>query len=374
MKTIGGFMISVAEPIIDSEEIDAVNKVLHSGMIAQGPVVTEFEEAFAKYCGTKYAVAVNSGTAAIHAALFAAGVKENDEVITTPFSFIATINPILMVGASPVLVDIEPGSFNLDVSKIEQAVTDKTKAILPVHLYGQTIDWDELHAIAKKHGLKVIEDACQAVGAEYKGFKAGNLGDAGCFSLYATKNIMCGEGGVVTTNNEDMVTLMKSFRQHGMTGPYQYAHLGFNYRMMDLQGAIAKEQLKKVDSFNKARNKNAELLRVGLADVKGLVLPKTGADKTHVFHQFTIRVTAEFGMNREELQAKLKERGIIAGIYYPKPLHAYPHIQELGFKLGDFPIAEQAAAEVLSLPVHPRVSDEDVQTIINSIKDIANGI
>lgn len=365
-------MIRIAQPEIGPEEIAAVNEVMQSGILAQGARVAQLEEDFAKYCGTKYAVAVNSGTAAIHVALHAAGVRDGDEVITVPFSFIATINPILMVGATPVLVDIDPETFCMDVSKLEAAITPKTKAIIPVHLYGQPVDYDAVRAVAKKHNLLVVEDACQAVGASYKDVKAGNLGDLGCFSLYATKNIMSGEGGIVTTNDESFVTIMKQFRQHGMSAPYMYEALGFNYRLTDLQAAIAIEQLKKVERFTKSRQSNAEKLNAGLAGIKGLITPAIAADRTHVFHQYTIRITPEFGMTRDEFVAALQEKEVGAGVYYPRPLHSYPHIAELGFKIGDFPEAEKAAAEVVSLPVHPAVLQEDIATIISTIKEVAH--
>lgn len=365
-------MINIAHPIIEKEEIDAVNAVLKSGMLAQGPKVTELEEAFARYCGTKYAVAVNSGTAAIHAALYAAGVREGDEVITVPFSFIATINPILMLGAKPVLVDINPETFNMDISKIENVITDKTKVIMPVHLYGQPCDFSELEALAKKHNLKIVEDACQAIGADYDGKKAGNLGTFGCFSLYATKNIMCGEGGVVTTNDEEYVKLMKQYRQHGMSSQYEYVDLGYNYRMTDLHAAIAVEQLKKVDVFNAARQLTASLFDEGLQGITGLITPHVANNRTHVYHQYTVRVTNDFAISREEFVAKLREKQIGAGIYYPKPLHTAKHIAKLGYSIGDFPVSEQAAREVVSLPVHPNVTAEDAQYIINTIRELAN--
>ena len=365
-------MINVAAPIIENEEIDAVDAVLKSGMLAQGPKVAELEAAFAKYCGTKFAIAVNSGTAAIHAALFAAGVGPGDEVITTPFSFIATINPILFLGAKPVLVDIDPTTFNIDIQQIEKAITPKTKVIMPVHLYGQPCDYSELQALADKHGLLIVEDACQAIGASYGDKKAGNLGDLACFSLYATKNIMSGEGGVVTTNDERYVTAMKSFRQHGMVAPYEYAGIGYNYRLTDLLAAIAVEQLRKVDTFNASRQSNAQALNQGLKGVKGLQVPTIKAGRTHVFHQYTVRITPDFRLSREELMAGLKDKGVGSGIYYPKPLHSYPHIAALGYKQGDFPNAEQAANQVLSLPVHPKVSGADVQTIVAAIKELAH--
>ncbi len=366
-------MISIAAPIIEREEIDAVNEVLASGLLAQGPMVARLEADFAKVCGTKYAVAVNSGTAALHAALHAAGVGPDDEVITVPFSFIATINPILMVGAKPVLVDIDPITFNLDPTLLEKAITSKTKAIIPVHLYGQPADMSEINAIAEKHNLRVIEDACQAVGATYRDQSTGALGDLGCFSLYATKNIMSGEGGIITTNNEAYVTAIKQFRQHGMTAQYDYVDLGYNYRLSDLHAAIAVEQVKKLDQFTKARQTTARALSAGLGGVKGLVLPETAPNRTHTYHQYTIRLTKDFPLDRASFVAGLKEKGIIAGVYYPKALHEFPHIQKFGYKLGDFPVAETVASEVVSLPVHPRVSAEDVQTIIAAIKELARG-
>jgi dTDP-4-amino-4,6-dideoxygalactose transaminase len=365
-------MIRIAQPEIGPEEIAAVNEVMQSGILAQGARVAQLEEDFARYCGTKYAVAVNSGTAAIHAALHAAGIKEGDEVITVPFSFIATINPILMVGATPVLVDINPATYSMDASKLEGVITSKTKAIIAVHLYGQVVDWDEIHKIAKKHNLIVIEDACQAVGSEYKSTKAGNLGAMGCFSLYATKNIMSGEGGIITTNNEAYMTKLKQFRQHGMSAPYVYEELGFNYRLTDLQAAIAIEQLKKVERFTTARQTNARLLSEGLKDVAGIVLPTIADSRNHVFHQFTIRVTPELGISRDDFVKALQEREVGAGVYYPRALHSYPHIQKLGYKLGDFPESEKAAAEVVSLPVHPHVTSDDVKTIIAVIKEVAH--
>lgn len=364
-------MINIAAPVIDSEERRAVDEVIESGMLAQGPKVAELEESWAKYCGTKHALAVNSGTAAIHCALYAAGVKEGDEVITTPYSFIATINPILMLGARPVLVDIDEETFNIDVSKIEAAITEKTKAIVPVDLYGQPCDWAELQEIAKKHNLKIVEDACQAIGAEYKGIKTGALGDFGCFSLYATKNIMCGEGGVVTTNSDEAAVAIRSFRQHGMVAPYEYADLGYNYRMSDLHGAIAVEQLKKVEEFTKKRQENARKLNDALAGVAGIKIPTISENRSHVYHQYTILLDKD--MQRDQFIASLRDKGVGAGIYYPKPLHAYPHIAKLGYKVGDFPVAEDLAARVVSLPVHPKVTDEDIEIIAAAVKESVNG-
>ncbi len=363
-------MISIAQPLIGKEEIESVNKVLSSGMLAQGPKVAELEKVWAEYCGTKYAVAVNSGTAAIHAALFAAGVRKGDEVITTPFTFIATINPILMLGATPVLVDIDPITFNIDATKVNKAVTSKTKAILPVDLYGQPADYDELRKIAEENKIKIIEDSCQSIGSDYKGKKAGSLGDLGCFSLYATKNIMCGEGGIVTTDSLDQVKTMKSFRQHGMSETYEYDYLGYNYRMSDLHAAIAVEQVKKIDVFSQKRIANAQKLSNLLSGIKGIELPQVKTGRTHAYHQYTIRITNDAKFNRDQTVDQLRAKGIGAGIYYPKPLHFYPHIAKLGYNKGDFPNAEIAAKQLASLPVHPGLSDKDINTIAKTLKAI----
>jgi perosamine synthetase len=361
-------MIGIAAPVIETEEIIAVNEVLRSGVLAQGPKVAELEKVFAEYCGTKYAVAVSSGTAAIHSALFALGIGEGDEVITTPFSFIATANPIIMLGAKPVFVDIDPVTFNIDVSKIEKLITSKTKAIMPVHLYGQPADMNEINKIAKEHKLKVIEDSCQAVGAKYGNKKVGNLSDMACFSLYATKNIMCGEGGIVTTNNENYVKAIKQFRQHGMSGPYQYEGLGYNYRLTDLQAAIAVEQVKKIDMFSEQRQKNAAHFNANLSIHTGITLPAVSSNRTHVYHQYTLRVSE----GRDSFAEDLRAKNIGVGIYYPKPLHLVDHISKLGYKKGDFPETEKACNEVVSLPVHPMLSDENLESIVSAIKEVCS--
>jgi dTDP-4-amino-4,6-dideoxygalactose transaminase len=363
-------VIGIAAPNIGPEEFEAVRKVLESGQLAQGPQVAQLEANFAAYCGSKYAVAVNSGTAALHASLVAAGVGPGDEVITTPYSFMATLNCILMVGATPVLADIDLTTYNIDIKKVEAAITPKTKAVIPVDLYGQPYDYDELRALCNKHGIKIIEDACQAVGASYKGKKTGTLGDMGCLSLYATKNIMAGEGGMVITDNEEYVRILKEFRQHGMSAQYEYVRLGYNYRMSDLHAAIAVQQLKKVDAFNQGRQKNAELFTQGLQGVKGLVLPVTAPNRTHVYNLYTMLVTSEFPLGRDEFIAYLREKGIGAGAYYPKPLYAFTHTAKFGSadKLSN---AQTASNHVVSLPVHPLITPEEAQTIVTAIKEAA---
>ena len=365
--------IGISSPYIGEEEKLAVQSVLDSGIIAQGPITAKLEEEFAQYCETKYSVALNSGTAAIHTALACADIGQGDSVITTPFTFMATANPILMQGAKIKFVDIDEITYNIDTNLIEQAYDDSVKAILPVDLFGQPADYTEIRKFAQEHELKIIEDAAQSIGATYQGAKAGSLGDIGCFSLYATKNMMCAEGGMLTTNDEEVVRKAKSFRQHGMVAPYEYEGIGYNYRMTDILASIARTQLTRIEGFNKLRNQNSQQLAENLSDVAGIILPTIKQDRTSSFHQFTIRITKDFCVDRETFMEKLKENGIGSGIYYPKPLHYYDHINKLGFSKGDFPVAEKMAKEVVSLPVNPSVTQEQIDYIANTIREISNG-
>ena len=299
--------VSIASPVIEEEEINAVIDVMKSGMIAQGPKVIEFEEEFAKYVGAKYGIATNSGTSALHVALLAAGIGEGDEVITTPFTFAATGNSILYTGARPVFVDIDPETFTIDPAKIEEAITDKTKAIMPVQLYGQAADMELIMKIAKEHDLIVIEDAAQAHGAEYNGEKVGNLGDMACFSFYPTKNMTTSEGGMITTNNEEFAENAKVFRAHGSATKYHHDVLGYNFRMTDIAAAIGLEQLKKIDSFNAKRIENAKCLNEGLKDIEAIETPVLKDGCKHVYHQYTIKIKDG---KRDELSDYLIENGI----------------------------------------------------------------
>lgn len=364
-------MISISKPVIEEEEIQAVLEVMKSGMIAQGPKTAELEKKFASYCGAKYAAAFSSGTAAIHAGLNALGIREGDEVITTPFTFVATANPIIMQNARVVFADISAEDFNINPESVKDKITDKTRAVIPVDLYGQVYDYAAIKKIAENNNLKILEDACQAVGAEHGEEKAGKFGDVSAFSLYATKNMMSGEGGLIVTDDEEILEKCKRFRHHGQSEKtrYEYWELGYNYRMTDICASIALEQLKKIDDFNNKRISNAEKLKKGLNGVKGLILPSVKENNKHVFHQFTIRITGDFRSSRDELMNYLKENEIGCGVYYPKPLHLHPAFQKMGYKKGDFPVSEMMADEVLSLPVHPSLKEEEIELIINKIRD-----
>ena len=363
-------MIPISKPLIEEEEINAVVEVLKSGMIAQGPKTKELEDMFAKLCGTKHSIAFSNGTTAIHTAVRALGISDGDEVITVPFTFVATANPVLMERGKVVFVDIAEDDFCIDPNKIEEKITDKTKAIIPVDLFGQIYKYKEIKKIADKYDLKILEDACQAVGATQDGKVAGSFGDAGAFSLYATKNIATGEGGMLTTDDDDIARHAKMFRHHGQDEAvrYEYLELGHNYRMTDIAATIGVEQMKKLDRIIETRVRNAQLFNEGLSNLKGIITPKVSEGNTHVYHQYTIRITEEYGHTREELMEFLKENEIGCGIYYPKPLHMHEHFRKMGYKEGDFPVSEMLSKQVLSLPVNPFVTKEDVESIVDKIE------
>lgn len=364
-------MIHLSKIQITQQEKDAVLAVLDSGMLAQGPKVQELEKNFAELTGSKYALAISNGTAALHVALFAAGIGLGDEVITTPFTFVATANSILMAGATPVFVDIDEKTFNIDPAEVEKAITSKTKAILPVNLYGQPANYTKLRDIAQKHNLLIIEDAAQSVGAKYEDKTSGTLGDLSCFSLYATKNITTGEGGIVTTDDQEMYEKAKLFRHHGQSEKtrYQYVMLGYNYRMTDIQAAIGIEQLKKVEAINTKRNKTAEIYNNAFKKLQGIVVPYTESTCTHVFHQYTLRITPDYKMTRDEFREKLEQAGIQTNVYYPKPLYEFAHLGSEK-KADSFPLTEKLSREVVSLPVHPHLTDDEVTLIVDTITNL----
>jgi dTDP-4-amino-4,6-dideoxygalactose transaminase len=355
-------MINMAKPQIGAEEKQAVLDVLDSGIIAQGPRVKAFEESFAAMCGVKHAIATTSGTTALHVAMLANGIGKGDEVITSAFTFIASANSVLYVGAIPVFVDIDPATFNINPDLIEAAITTRTKAILPIHLYGLPCNMDRIMMIAEKHGLIVIEDACQSHGAEYKGRKVGSFG-TGTFSLYPTKNMTSGEGGMITTNDPVIDEKCRVLRQHGMRKRYYHDELGYNFRMTDIHAAIGLAQLKKLDRFNEIRQGNAKFLSTNL---RGVVTPTAPEGCNHVFHQYTVRVP---GGKRDALRAYLQEKGIGSEVYYPVPIHQQTfYVRDLGYKQS-LPETERAAQEVLSLPIHPALSSTDLEAIVATVND-----
>ncbi|MEA3254687.1 MAG: DegT/DnrJ/EryC1/StrS family aminotransferase [Candidatus Altiarchaeota archaeon] len=361
-------MIPIAKPLIGEKEKELVSSVLDSGVIAQGPKVKEFEDEFAEYIGVDYAVAVSSGTAAIHLSLMAHGIGSGDEVITTPFTFIASANAVLFCNARPVFVDIEKDSFNIDPEKIADGITKETKALLPVHLYGHPADMKEIIKIAEDHNLVVLEDACQAHGAEINNKKVGSF-STGSFSFYPTKNMTTGEGGMITTSDEEIAGKLRMLRAHGSKERYVHEMLGFNMRMTDIAAAIGIAQLLRLVEFNNSRIRNAVYLTDKLRNVDGLVTPGVREGVKHVFHQYTIRVMDEFRVSRDELITILTEKGIGSGIHYPVPVHKQPLYRDLGYAVN-LPVSEGLAREVLSLPIHPSVTKEDLDYIADTISSI----
>ena len=359
-------MIPIAKPIIGEDEVRAVTDVLRSGVIAEGQKVKDFEAAFATYTGTSFAVAVNSGTAALHAALLAHGIGPGDEVITTPFSFVATANSVLFTGAKPVFADIREDTFNIDPQSIVSKITAKTKAIIPVHLYGQSADMKAIMEIAEDKDLIIIEDACQAHGATFDGKSVGSFGE-GTFSFYPTKNMTTSEGGIITTNDKNVAEKARMIRSHGSKQRYLHEMLGFNLRMTDIAAAIGLVQLKKISDFNRARINNAQYLTKNLQKIKGLTLPHVDKRCGHVFHQYTVRIRGD--ISRDEVVSSLNKMDIGTGIYYPLPIHKQPYYKELGYN-DSLPVSESASKEVISLPVHPSLSKLDLDTISGKLREI----
>jgi len=349
-------MIPAAKPLIGKEERDAVDRVMRSGMIAQGPEVETFESEFSTIVDGRRCVAVNSGTSAIHLGLLAAGIKAGDEVIVPSFTFAATANAVVLAGATPVFADIEPNFFCVDPASIESLITARTAAIMPVHLYGHPAAMNELNPIADRHGLLIIEDAAQAHMASFKGSAVGAMGKVAAFSLYPTKNMTSGEGGMIVTDDPEIERLARLLRNQGMERRYENEVVGFNTRMTDIHAAIGRVQLTKLAGWTAARQRNAAVLDAGLEDVP---VPPVADGATHVYHQYTIRSEA-----RDALAERLRSRGVGSGVYYPIPTHRLPSFD---MQL-DLPETERAAAEVLSLPVHPSLSSADLETIIEAAK------
>jgi perosamine synthetase len=363
-------MIPISKPYIGDAEKQAVMEVLESGMLVQGPRVARLEERFAQLCGTRHAIATSSGTTALHIAMLAHGVGPGDEVITSPFTFIASANSIIYAGARPVFVDIDPETFNIDPALIEAAITPRTKAILPVHIYGYPCDMNPIMEIAERHGLAVIEDAAQAVGASYNGKMTGSFG-TGCFSLYATKNIHSGEGGIITTDDDTIADTCRLLRAHGMRRRYYHDILGYNFRLSDLHAAIGLAQMDRVEEFTAQRRANAVFLN---ANITGVQTPRVRQGYGHVWHQYTIRVgdgTKDEGSARDAAVQKLTDAGIGTGIFYPIPANRQQHLLDLGLGGESMPVAEQLSREVISLPVHPMLSSSDLEEIIAAVNSLS---
>ncbi len=360
------FLDLIAQYKSIQREIDAaVKRVLDSGVFIGGTEVEEFEKEIAKFCSLKYAIGLNSGTDALYLSLKALGIKQGDEVITTPFTFIATAGTITNLGAKPVFVDIEPNSFNINPTKIEAAITKKTKAIVLVHLFGQMADMDKVMQIAKKHKLKVIEDAAQAIGARYKQRPAGTIGDCGCFSFFPSKNLAgFGDGGMVVTDNKELADRLRLLRNHGSSPKKKYLNLilGTNSRLDAIQAGILRTKLKHLEKWNKARAEKASYYSKNLKEAGDIKVPHIDPDKTHIFHQYTIRTK-----HRDNLQKYLAGKEIPSMVYYPLPLHLQPVFKYLGYKKGIFPKAERASREVLSLPIYPEISKSCQKEIIETI-------
>ncbi|MGK7886124.1 MAG: DegT/DnrJ/EryC1/StrS family aminotransferase [Crocosphaera sp.] len=357
-----------------SEEIDrAVLEVVRSGRYIGGAVVSDFEKQLAEYVGSSYCIGCNSGTDALYLALRALNIGAGDEVITTPFTFIATAETVSLVGAKPVFVDIERDTFNMDIEAIEAAITPQTKAIMPVHLFGQPVNMAGLMDIAEKHNLYVIEDCAQSTGAKWQDDITGNIGHVGCFSFFPTKNLgTCGDGGAVTTNDPAIAESIRVIKEHGSAQRYYHDVVGINSRLDSIQAAILQVKLRYLDQWNKQRREIAQRYHQLLAGISEIQLPQEIQGGYHVWNQYTILVknkTNQEKTTRDDLRAKLQENGIISMIYYPIPLHLQKVYQNLGYQKGAFPVTEQAANEVLSLPMFPDISPDEQEQVAYALRD-----
>lgn len=358
------FIDLVAQYNSIKEEIDdAIRRVLEGGKFILGSEVSAFEEELSKYCGVEYAVGVGSGTDALLLSLMAFGIGRGDEVITTPFTFSATAEVISLLGARPVFVDIDPKTYNIDPTKIEEAITPRTRAIIPVHLYGQPADMDEIMEIARRYDLRVIEDCAQAIGAEYRGRRVGTIGDIGCFSFFPAKNLGAyGDGGACVMKEEGLLAKISSLRVHGAKGKYIHEMIGINSRLDTIQAAILRVKLRHLDGWIARRRKIAALYG---RSIQGALLPEEAQGTRHVYNQYTIRVKGQ-----ERIEEGLKERGVAVAIHYPRPLHLQRAFSYLGYKEGDFPESELASREVISLPIYPELSDERAGLVVNALKEV----
>lgn len=371
MNKIPPFDLSEQYKLIGDAINSAVLEVLASGRYIGGSLVEQFEQQLASYIGASDCVACNSGTDALYLALRAYDVKPGDEVITTPFTFVATAEVISAVGAKPVFVDIEPHTFNLNLDQVEAAITERTRAVIPVHLFGLPVDMTRLMAIAQAHNLLIVEDCAQSTGAEWAGKKVGSIGQIGCFSFYPTKNLgACGDGGAITTSDPVIRDRLRRLRDHGRQGAYYYEELGVNSRLDAVQAAILQIKLRHLDTWNQQRRDVANRYHQLLSHIPGVVLPQEIPGSKSVWNQYTIRLTqlpsAEF---RDNLRSKLQAQGVFSMVYYPMPLHLQPAYRELGYQLGQLPESERASQEVLSLPMFPELTAEQQEQVAYSLKD-----
>jgi dTDP-4-amino-4,6-dideoxygalactose transaminase len=358
--------------IIGAEVDAAVLSVLASGAYIGGAGVQQFEQEFANYIGSTESVGCNSGTDALYLALKVLGIGPGDEVITTPFTFIATAEMISAVGAKPVLVDIDVNSFNIDLDRLEQAITPQTKAIMPVHLFGNPVDMTALMSIAHQHNIKVIEDCAQSTGATWAGQKTGSIGHVGCFSFFPTKNLgACGDGGAVTVNDQALAADLRMYREHGSRVRYYHEVIGINSRLDALQAAVLSIKLKYLDRWNEQRAVVAQGYQELLTNVAGIATPQFSSGGQSAWNQYTIRILGEpdQGERRDTVRSKLQAAGVMSMIYYPLPLHLQQVYQSLGYQAGDFPITEAVSHQVLSLPMFPELTAEEQQQVVYALKD-----
>ncbi len=363
--------VPLSSPDITEHEIQLINQVLRTRYLSIGPMIERFEGAMANYIGTKHAVGVNSGTAGLHLCIRATGVGEGDEVITTPFSFVASANCILFERARPVFVDIDPETLNVDAEKIEEKITPRTKALLPVHVFGQPCDMDKLIAIAAKYDLPVIEDACEAIGAEYKGRKAGTFGRCAVFSFYPNKQMTTGEGGVIVTDDEEWADLFRSLRNQGRGrdgGWLTHEQLGYNYRLDELSSALGVAQLERIEELLAKRDKVAQMYNELLADTDGVKVPCVSPQVRMSWFVYVVRLAS--GIDRDRVMARLEEKGVASRPYF-SPIHLQPFYRQMfGFKEGDFPITEAVARSTLALPFHGNLDEESVEYVCDALGEI----
>lgn len=360
--------IPIAQPTTGEEEVEAVTRVLRTGMLAQGSEVAAFGKKFADFCDVRHAIAVNSGTAALHAAVACSDIGPGDQVIVPTFSFFATASCVSICGAEPVFVDVDPTTFNINPECVAEAITQKTRAVIGVHLFGQPFDINPISEICEDHNLALIEDAAQSHGALYHNKRVGGFGKAGCFSFYPTKNMTTGEGGMITTDDDEYAATIRRFINHGQSEKYQHMMIGYNYRMTDIGGAIGRAQLQKLPGFNEKRIANATYLNSHI-HLQGVVTPTTLPGTNPVYHQYVIRVTAECALNRDELIRYLHDHGIGAAIHYPIPIHRQPVYLDSKMSFS-CPVAEQLCGEVLSIPVHPNITEPMLETICETINGV----